>query len=303
MNPIRPIAALLAATLLTAPLAAQVGVRASSATSQASEEQDAIIIRGERKKEIAKALRQMIQPTSKGEQLARFEDKVCPMVIGMPRDWTAKMTKMIRDNIVAVGGKLEAPGCKPNALAIFIDQPNELIAALHEEEPHLFDMTPRAFDTFAKLPGPIWSWHVTDMRDRDGNQLAQGSMQGNDFAVVKQASASRLYTNIRQDMLAGFVVVDRPKTVGKSLRQIADLVTMHLLLDVKPDAGSRDPGSILSLFAPRAENEALPARFSSFDKGALTGFYTQRENNRTARQQQLNIAGSIAKAEKAKDNE
>lgn len=300
---IRPIAALLAATLLSAPLGAQVGVRASSQTSQASEEQDAIIIRGEKKKEIAKALRQMIQPTDRGEQLARFEDKVCPMVIGMPRDWTAKMTQMIRDNIVAVGGKLEEPGCKPNALAIFIDQPTELIAALHEEEPQLFNMSPRAFDNFARLPGPIWSWHVTDLRDRDGNMVAQGSSGGNDFAVIKNAAASRLYTNIREDMLGGFVVVDRPKTVGKTLRQIADVVTMHLLLDVKHDAGRRDKSSILSLFEPRGVNEALPARFSSFDKGALTGFYTQRENNRTARQQQLNIAGAIAKAEKEKGKE
>lgn len=300
---IRPIAALLAATLLSAPLGAQVGVRASSQTSQASEEQDAIIIRGEKKKEIAKALRQMIQPTDRGEQLARFEDKVCPMVIGMPRDWTAKMTQMIRDNIVAVGGKLEEPGCKPNALAIFIDQPTELIAALHEEEPQLFNMSPRAFDNFARLPGPIWSWHVTDLRDRDGNMVAQGSSGGNDFAVIKNAAASRLYTNIREDMLGGFVVVDRPKTVGKTLRQIADVVTMHLLLDVKHDAGRRDRSSILSLFEPRGANEALPARFSSFDKGALTGFYTQRENNRTARQQQLNIAGAIAKAEKEKGKE
>lgn len=300
---IRSIAAVLAATFLTAPLSAQIGVRASTQTSQSGDEQEAIVITGQKKKEIAKALRQMIEPTERGDQLARFEDKVCPMVIGMPRDWTARMTRMIRDNIAAVGGKLEAPGCKPNALAIFIDQPNELIAALHEEEPHLFNMEPREFDNFARRPGPIWSWHVTDLRGRDGEQLAQGKSGVNDFAVVKNAAASRLYTNIREDMLAGFVVVDRPKTVGKSLRQIADLLTMHLLLDVKPDAGSRDKASILSLFEPRGDNEALPARFSSFDKGALTGFYTQRENNRTARQQQLNIASAIAKAEKDDDKE
>ncbi len=282
---------------LSAPLAAQVGVRASSATS-ASQDDAPIVIQGQ-KKELAKALRQLIQPTN-SEQLARFEDKVCPIVIGMPRDWTAKMTQMIRDNIVAVGGKLEKPGCKPNALAIFIDQPKELVAALNEDAPFYFNMTPRQFKTFAAQPGPVWSWHVTDMRSRDGNQLAQGSMQGNDFAVVKQASATRLYSNIREDMLAGFVVIDRPKTIGKTLRQIADLVTMHLLLDVRLGATGNDRSSILSLFAERPENEVVPAGFSRFDRGALTGFYTQRENNRTAAQQQLNIIGAMAKADKDK---
>lgn len=290
--------ATIAALFVTAaaPLSAQVGVRSSSATSQSRDSSDdEIVVRGQKKKAIAQALKQLIELSERGEQLARFEDKVCPMVIGMPRDWTAKMTQMIRDNITAVGGKLEAAGCKPNALAIFIDQPNELVDALHKEEPHLFNMTPRQFDQFAARPGPVWSWHVTDMRSRDGTQLAQGSMNGNDFAVVKQASASRLYTNIREDMLAGFVVIDRPKTVGRTLRQIADLVTMHLLLDVRHDAGTKDMASILSLFESRPDGQVVPARFSRFDRGALTGFYTQRENNRTATQQRENIAKAITR--------
>jgi hypothetical protein len=287
---------LTAALLLgvAAPAPAQIGTRASSATSQSQDaKDDAIVVRGQKKKAIAQALKQLIEPSERGEQLARFEDKVCPMVIGMPRDWTQKMTQMIRDNITAVGGKLEAPGCKPNALAIFIDQPNELVDALHEEEPHLFNMTPWQFKQFAARPGPVWSWHVTDMRSRDGVQLGQGSMNGNDFAVVRGAAASRLYTNIREDMLAGFVVVDRPRTVGKTLRQIADLVTMHMLLEVKHDAAGKDMSSILSLFETRGEGQGAPDRFSNFDRGALTGFYTQRENNRTATQQRENIAKSI----------
>ena len=286
--------AALTVAALTAPASAQVGMRAStSAQGQAAGDSDEIVVTGaKKKKEIAQALKKLIQPTGR-EQLARFEDKLCPMVIGMPRDWTQAMTRMIRDNITAVGGKLDAPGCKPNALAIFIDQPRELVEALHDAEPHLFNMTPREYRTFAALPGPVWSWHVTDMRDRDGNQVAQGSMQGNDFAVIKNASATRLYSNVREDMLGGFVVIDRQQTIGRTLRQLADLTTMHLLLDIKPGAEKQDMDSILSLFEGRANAGAVPARFSSFDRGVLTGFYTQRENNRSAVQQRENIASAI----------
>ncbi len=113
--------------------------------------------------------------------------------------------------------------------------------------------------------------------------------------IVRQATASRLYSNIREDMLVGFVVIDRMATPGKSLRQLADVATMHLLLDVNQDAGERDPGSILSLFEARGEGVAAPKRLSRFDRGALKGFYTQRENNRTARQQAENIAKAIEK--------
>ncbi len=38
-----------------------------------------------------------------------------------------------------------------------------------------------------------------------------------------------------------------------------------------------------------------PGRLSKFDRGALRGFYTQRENNRSARQQAENIARAIEK--------
>ena len=276
-----------ALTILAAvPLSAQIGVRASSQTSAGAE--DPIVVQG-RKKELVQALRQLVQP-SEHEQLARFEDKLCPMVIGMPRDWTGRLTKIIRDNVIEVGGKLMPEGCKPNALAIFIDQPGQLVDALHKDAPFFFTMTPRAFQNFAAAPGPVWSWHVTDMRSRDGNQLAQGQINGHDFAVVKQAAASRLYSNIREDMLVGFVVIDRQATIGKSLRQLGDLATMHLMLDVRQNAGAKDGSSILSLF--QAGGDPPPA-MSRFDKGALAGFYTQRENNRTASQQRENIAEAI----------
>lgn len=282
-------AAVLAAS---APAVAQVGVRASTAADAPPEE--SVVVHGQRR-QIAQALRKLIEP-AENEQLARFEDEVCPMVIGMPRDWTASLTRMIRGNITSVGGKVGKPGCTVNAAVIFIDQPLELIKALAKEEPGFFAMTPRELERFTAVQKPLASWHVTDTLGRDGEALAQmGSLQGlpTNAKIVRNSAASRLYSNIREDMLVGFVVIDRMATPGKSLRQLADIATMHLLLDVNQDAAERDPGSILSLFEERPEGVAAPARLSRFDRGALRGFYTQRENNRTARQQAENIAKAI----------
>ncbi len=293
-------AALFVAPLFITPLSAQIGVRASSATSAKSpNNDDPIIVKGQ-KKQIAQALRELIRPSGGAEQLARFEDDICPLVAGMPRDWTEVLTRMIRENVVAVGGKVATPKpgkkCNVNAVVIFIDQPNELVTALAEAEPDFFAMSPRELSYFTATKRPVTSWHVTDTRSRDGEELGSVGSIGSspaDAKIVRNASASRLYSTIREDMLTGFVVIDRQATVGKSLRQLADLATMHLLLDVKQDAGAKDGSSILSLFEGRAEGEAGPRGFSRFDRGALAGFYTQRENNRTASQQRENIAESI----------
>ena len=293
------LAALLAAAGPTAATA-QIGVRASTADSQSTGTE--IVVQGTRRA-IAQQLRQIIAQAD-NEQLARFEDEICPIVIGMPRDWTAKLTKMIRDNVIAVGGKAGKPGCTINAAVIFIDQPLELVKAFAEAEPGYFAMTPRELQKFTAVQRPVTSWHVTDTRDRDGQELASmgslgtgstGASSPTNAKIVRQASAGRLISNVREDMLVGFVVIDRMATPGKTLRQLADLATMHLLLDVKPDAGAKDPGSILSLFEARPAGAAPPMRLSRFDRGALTGFYTQRQNNRTAAQQTSNIAKAIEK--------
>ena len=292
-----------AAALLSAavPATAQIDVRGSS-SAETEQPQESIVVQGQRR-QIAQALRKLIDP-AENEQLARFEDEICPMVIGMPKDWTASLTRMIRDNVSSVGGKVGKPGCTVNAAVIFIDKPLELIQALAKEEPGFFAMTPRELEKFTAVQKPLASWHVTDTMGRDGQMLGQmgslgvgstGASSPANARVNRNAAASRLYTTIREDMLVGFVVVDRMATVGKSLRQLADIATMHLLLDVNQDAAERDPGSILSLFEPRPEGVSAPMRLSRFDRGALRGFYTQRENNRSARQQAENIAKAIEK--------
>ena len=292
-------AAALAALIAAAPSSAQIGVRASTAVPQPPQgrtaDGDVIVVQGQ-KKQIAQALRELIKPSGGAEQLARFEEDICPLVAGMPRDWTQVLTRMIRENIVAVGGRMGKPKCSINAVVIFIDQPLDLVKALAEAEPGFFAMSPREMTYFTSTARPVTSWHVTDTRDRDGQELGSvGSIGGSpsDAKIVRNASASRLYSTIREDMLTGFVVIDRQATIGRSLRQLADLATMHLLLDVKQDAGTKDTTSILSLFEPRPDDISAPRAMSRFDRGALTGFYTQRENNRTASQQRENIAEAI----------
>ena len=238
------VAALLAAA---APADAQIGVRAS--TSEAEPSQESVVVQGQRK-EIAQALRKLITETQT-DQMARFESTVCPIVIGMPRDWTATLTRMISENITAVGGKIGKPGCSVNAAVIFIDQPLDLIKALAKEEPGFFNKTPRELDLFTAEQRPVASWHVTDTFSRDGVEMGQMMALGGmpaDAKVNRQYGVSRLYTSVRDEMLVAFVVIDRQQTPGKSLRQLADLATMHLLLDVNQEAGARDPVSILSLF-------------------------------------------------------
>jgi hypothetical protein len=290
------VSCLLASAAIAQPADSNRGSEAAElpVSGQSADSEDSILVEGQRSTEkkpsVVTQLRSIILEAD-NEQLARFETSVCPMIIGMPRDMTAVLDRIIRENVVAVGGKVAEPGCSVNAAVIFIDQPQALIRALYKEEPSFFfTFTPREFYYFADQPRPFYSWHLTNSYTRDGGYMSK---------VVRSAAASRLYSNIREEMEAGIVVIDRARTEGKTLRQLADFATMHLLLDVKQKHGQFDRSSILSLFDRRGRTAMLPPRFSGFDRSALSGFYTQRENNRTAAQQRQNIAAAIAKDKEA----
>jgi hypothetical protein len=96
-------------------------------------------------------------------------------------------------------------------------------------------------------------------------------------------------------MLFGFAVIDAAKIQGKSMEQLADLATLHLLLEIKQDA-LNPPGSILSLFDERPQGAAAPAGFSTYDRAMIDGLYRPHENNRTPAQQFSQIATAVRKA-------
>lgn len=251
------------------------------------------------------------------EALARFEEPICPGIVGLGGDQATKLADMIRANILALGGKIAEPGCTANATVILVDQPVDFVKKFAKTEPGYFTMTPREFDQFTARPRAVASWHVIETRARDGQEL-DGAKQlsdrnkklfntnaansvGINATVVRNSAATRLYTNTREDMAFGFAVIDRQLLPGKTLRQLADLATLHLLLDVKQDAGASNRNSILSLFEERPEGTAAPAQLSAFDKAMVQGLYAPTENNRTAAQQFAQIATAIRRTSASKD--
>lgn len=293
----------LTALLVTVPAAAQQGPSTS--------DEETILVEGKRMN-VTRLVSDTINDAGV-EPLARFEDKVCPGIVGLGGEQANKMVKMIRDNVVALGGKVAEPGCTANATVILVDQPVDFVKQFAKKEPGYFTMTPRELDQFTSKPRPVASWHVTETRDRDGQEL-DGSDKASDrkrklfntsaamstpisARVVRQSAATRLYTNTREDMMFGFAVIDRQQLPGKTLRQLADLATLHLLLDVKQDAGTANPASILSLFEARAEDISAPAELSQFDRAMVQGLYGPNENNRSAAQQFTQIATAIRRSD------
>lgn len=244
--------------------------------------------------------------------LARFEDKVCPGVVGLGGEQSEKLVQMIRANIIALGGKVQSAGCTANATVIFTEQPVDLVKKLAKKEPGFFEFTPRELEEFTAKPRAVASWHVTETRDRDGNELGSADRISDkkrklananaaltepmDARVLRNSGASRLSTNSRQDMILAFAVIDAAKTRDKNIGQLAALATVHLLLDVKQDSAAMNRGSILSLFEVRPKGAAAPEGLTATDRAMIEALYRPTENNRSARQQFSQIATAVGRS-------
>lgn len=243
--------------------------------------------------------------------LGRFEDKICPAVVGLGAAQAERMVQMLRSNIQSFGGGLQAPGCTANATVIFTPTPTDFVRKLAVKSPGYFEFSPAGLKQFTETPRPVVSWHVIEMRDRDGNELGNSRRVGMAGAkildqqaeagapmsakVLRNTGATHLATSSRADMLFGFAVIDSARIQGKSMEQLADLATLHLLLEIKQNAAA-GPGSILSLFDERPEGAAAPAGLSAYDRAMIDGLYKPQENNRTPSQQFSQIATAVRRA-------
>lgn len=290
---------IVALALPLAPVAAAVQQAADSQT---------VTVTG-RTKRVTSILKTVLRPSGL-DQLGRYEVPVCPGINGAPKGTGETMLRLIRENAVAAGVRLEEPGCKPNALALFVTTPDALVTGLKKKAPGYFGLISAPdFRRLASGGAPIRSWHVIETNGRDGERLDDFDGMGGESAstyakVVRNAAATRVYENTRQDILLGFAVIDSNATVGKTVQQLADVVSMHLFLDLGQDASkSAGSGSILSLFEPRAADEAAPSGMTGFDKGVLAGTYALERNNYNAQFQRHRIAREIAKGEAAKKDD
>lgn len=248
-----------------------------------------------RKEEIRNELKQLLN--EQDDQLARFESEFCPRVIGFDKEWTPIIERLIRENVVAAGFKAEPAPCTPTAVVIFSYEPQALMAGLRERMPGLFTgFTPVQLDRLTKPVRATYSWRAVDMLSRDGIPLQNAEQINGEPAqakVVRNAYPTRLYSNVRFDIVNSYLVLDINRTPGMSLQQIADFATMHLLLDLSDDAAAdARQDSILRLF-DAADPATVPATMSAFDRGMLSGLYGQSQNNRRANQQRGRIAEHI----------
>ena len=205
--------------------------------------------------------------------LARFEDRLCPGVVGLEEDFAFALNARIRVNAERLGIRLLDDDCRPNFVVVFTEDGEAVFRQLMEESPQYF----RFLDTGQKNdilePGPVHVWYNVEPRTLTGMPIAQVRNLAAPPSTGSFGAHTRIYTTTRRDIASVMITFDRDAVGGMSLRQLADYATMRGLAQTRAPRGTA-MDSILSLF----EGESPPVALTEFDEAYLRSLYDGMPN-------------------------
>lgn len=242
-----------------------------------------IIVEGERRlepKELNRAIDTLTRRTGLFEPVARFQSSVCVLVIGLGEALDEKIGSRIRKNVSAVGLKLDKQDCRPNAITIITDSPQEVFSTIYMKRNHLIghpnarEYSLNTIKSQLKANKPAISWSIFGAAPM-GAALplpASGASSGFWGWNSPQGVGGR-------PRRASVLLLDRKQLNGFRTDQIADFATVHLLGSPRTatKAGEARVPTILSLFddGPKRAHR----RLTTFDRAYLCGLYSMRNRS------------------------
>jgi hypothetical protein len=209
--------------------------------------------------------------------LARFEDPLCPGILGLKPEYAALMIDRIRAGAERFGlWMADDTGCHPNLIVAFVEDGKSELAELASKHPEDF-LWMETFERKQLLAeeGPVRVWTTALTRTRDGMPVARRETLDSPPVLYTQMAHSKIYLPLRLDIDQVVVLFDRAAVKGKTLIQLADYATMRGLARTRPINEGARMDSILTLFDP---NGTPPAGLTDFDKAYLASLYDGMAN-------------------------
>lgn len=211
---------------------------------------------------------------------ARWNGPVCVGVVNLRGEVAQYIVDRTSDVARELGLSAGEPGCAPNILIIAASDGRAVADAVVDTRRGAFrpggsGMTRslRALNAFRTSDAPIRWWHVSAPVDSETGALAT-RLPGHDAPTTNVSRASRIRTDIRDDLLKSIIIVDMTKVSGLTLTQLADYCALVALSQVDPDADVSAFDTILNVFT-----DTDTPGLSSWDTDYLKALYSVEQNS------------------------
>lgn len=214
--------------------------------------------------------------------LARWTGELCVGAVNVRRDVGQAVVDRVSEVALDLGLEIGEPGCTPNVVIVFTADSTALADAMVEENRRAFrlgigglDRGNPALRDFRTVDRPVRWWHVSVPVNSDNGTIAvrlPGDVdnRGNPSApTIAVFAASRLNSQIRDDLNKVMIVVDVDGLQGINLAQLADYLAFVSLAQVDPDGDTAGWDTVLNLFDAPTAVDGL----TEWDRTYLTSLY------------------------------
>lgn len=253
---------------------------------------------------------------ARGRGLGRWRE-VCPGIVNLDREVAQPLADRIAAAADALGIEVGAPGCEANIVVVFTPDAQAVTRAMVQNNPRVFrhggngiDRGSAALNAFQASDRPIRWWSLSVPIDSETGQRAvrvPGDRAGvriddelaglllcnpNDCVigaapVIQSTAASRLDSQIVDQLYKSIVVVDIDAVAGLSTAQLGDYVALVTLSQIDPAAGTGAFDTVLNLF----DSPELVSGLTEWDRAYLSALYNSPSRRRSLGGQAEAVAG------------
>jgi hypothetical protein len=241
-------------------------------------------------------------PENRAGQLARFRDRICVRVIGLPAAYDAFVARAV----VRLAEKVRAPldrtaGCTPNVNVIFTPKPQAQLDDIAKRREVLFGFHFAAqVKELATFDRPIQSWYLTRSVGGDGQDVLElnhgvtfyqqnpGEAPVSIGGTIRGRAGSRLGTDQSSELVHVLILVDANKVANAKTGAVADYIALLALSRWQDLERCNAIPTILNLWAEGCADDPPEAATGS-DLALLTALYSV-DPRQSGSQQRLAIA-------------
>lgn len=302
------IAALLALALSASAPPAQSAQSAAPAPEDQAVRLEDIQVSGRRLDDLIQSFVSEVAAPNRGRGIARWDRSVCVGAVNLRREAAQYLVDRVSTVAEDLGLNAGDPGCTPNLLIVATADGDAFARELVERRRRALRMGGSGMDRgaaalrdFQETSRPVRWWQVSMPVDSETGQRAvripgecadacSGPM---DYApTINVFAASRLTTQIVDNIFRAIIVVDVSKTGAVNSVQLADYIAMVSLAQIDPTADTSAYASILNVF-----NDPSSAPYlTEWDKAYLDGLYGAQRTRQNVRAGKSEIQSSIRRA-------
>lgn len=217
-------------------------------------------------------------------RLARWHRGVCVGVANLSATVAQYMVDRISQTAMDLGLEPGEPGCEANVVVVATVDSDAVATALVEEHKRAFrlggsgmDLGISALEAFKVSDRPVRWWQVSLPVDSETGQRAVRLPGDENPPVVNVSRASRLRSDIRDDLMKVIIIIDVERLGETNFEQLTDYVTFLALAQVDPRADFTNLPTVLNLFGAPTQVDGL----TTWDRAYLQALY-QSEANRAS---------------------